>query len=150
MHGIERSPVSAIISASPLATDCCIGFPTAIIFLALRLSMPVRFVSSTTAYTGHLPYTHTSRSERNTRVRPFLHSEHSANETRMIQPLARVSNPSPSFIYAGRELRFQPSGTDWCSASSTSRHENAFRVSDLTLQKKTMRFATKPRTCPHK
>ena len=49
MHGIERSPVSAIISASPLATDCCIGFPTAIIFLALRLSMPVRFVSSTTA-----------------------------------------------------------------------------------------------------
>ena len=68
MHGIERSPVSAIISASPLATDCCIGFPTAIILLALRLSMPVRFVSSTTADiypAGHLPYTHT---ERNTRA----------------------------------------------------------------------------------
>ena len=28
-----------------------------------------------------------------------MHSKHSANETRMILQLARVSNPSPSFIY---------------------------------------------------
>ena len=95
MHGIERSPVSAIISASPLATDCCIGFPTAIIFLALRLSMPVRFVSSTTAdILSRWPSpVHTHQ-----RTRPLLHSEHSANETRMIQQLARVSNPSPFYL----------------------------------------------------
>ena len=62
----------------------------------LRLSMPVRFASSTTAAPVH---THQPLRARHPRVRPFLHSEHSANETRMIQQLARVSNPSPSFIY---------------------------------------------------